>query len=681
MKKTVAIIVVILNAFVLDIYPQHKMDSEGLYLNNKAPLLSKPYIELPLGSIKPDGWLKEQLIRQKNGLTGNLDEVYEPVMGPRNGWLGGDGDVWERGPYWIDGLLPLAYILGDKALIDKTKPWIEWTLNNQREDGYFGPYDDRENEPGLQRKNAQDWWPKMVMLKVLQQYYSATNDERVITLMLNYFRYQLKELPSKPLDNWTHWGMDRGGDNLAVVYWLYNITGEKFLLNLAELIHFQTENWTDICLEGELRKQWNLHCVNVAQGMKEPVVYYQQNPNAKYVEAARKGLADLRQHHGLAHGLYGADEMMHGNDPVQGSELCTAVEMMFSMETALPITGEVLFADHLERVAFNALPAQVTDNYDSRQYYQQANQVLVSRHPRNFNTAYEGTDQLFGVLTGYPCCTSNMHQGWPKFTQNLWYATADRGMAALIYAPSMATIKVGGGSQVHVTEQTNYPFDETIQFTLKMDEPAAFPFHLRIPGWCNNATVKINGEEWDKYSGNQIIKIKREWNNGDVVELLLPMELRTERWHENSVSVERGPLAFALKIGEKWEKVANNDKYGPFYYEVKPTTPWNYGLISASLENLSDNFKIVRRNFRDDSYPWNPENSPVEIKTKAVSIPYWVLYNGSAGPLPYSEQYQLKTGDPVEITLIPYGCTTLRISQFPVVRVYEKNEKMNLSGL
>ena len=666
--RTIILTVAFMSAISL-VHGQTSTGPQGHYMNNREPLIRKPYMELPLGAIKAEGWLKLQLESQKNGLTGNLASAYEQVMGKRNGWLGGDGDVWERGPYWIDGLLPLAYILNDKALIEKTKPWVEWALLSQKPDGYFGPDIDRDPEPGLQRNNAHDWWPKMVMLKVLQQYYSATNDERVINLMLNYFRYQLRELPAKPLNNWTRWGMFRGADNLAVVYWLYNITGEKFLLNLAELINHQTYNWTDAFLNGELSRQWGLHCVNVGQAMKAPVVYYQQAKKTKYIESVRNGLADLRTYHGLAHGLFGGDEMMHGNNPTQGSELCTAVEMMFSMETILPITGEVEFADHLEKVAYNALPTQATDNYDSRQYYQQANQVLVSRIPRNFNTAYEGTDQLFGVLTGYPCCTSNMHQGWPKFTQNLWYATADQGVAALVYAPSSVMLKVADGTTVEISEETAYPFDETITFTLKTPKTVRFPFHLRIPAWCSNATVRINGSVWDEYTGNQIIKIKREWKNGDKVELVLPMKLRNERWHENSVTVERGPLTFALKIGEKWERIKNDDRFGEFYYEVHPETPWNFGLIESTLTNLEENFKVVKRNVPAGSYPWNHENCPVEIRAQGVVIPFWTMYNGSAGPLPYSSQYQLKTGPPQEITLIPYGCTTLRIAQFPVVRI------------
>lgn len=642
---------------------------EDTYQNNREPLLRKPFMELPLGAITPEGWLKDQLVRQKNGMTGQLDVIYEKVMGARNGWLGGDGDVWERGPYWIDGLLPLAYLLNDQELISKVKPWVEWALGSAQPDGYFGPSADREPEAGLQRTNARDWWPKMVVLKFLQQYYTATGDERVIRLMMGYFRYQWTELPKTPLDHWTHWGADRGGDNLMMVYWLYNLTGEKFLLQLAELIHSQTVNWTGAFLTGKLRYQWNFHCVNVAQGMKEPGVYYQQKREAKYVDAVKAGLTDLHDFHGLPDGLFGADEMLHGNNPTQGSELCSAVEMMFSMETILPITGEVVFADQLERVAFNALPTQATDNYDSRQYFQQVNQVVVSRHPRNFNTAYEGTGQLFGPLTGYPCCTSNMHQGWPKFTQNLWYASEDKGIAALVYAPSKVKVKVGDGSIIRVTETTSYPFDETIRFTLSMDKKSGFPFHLRIPAWCSKSVIVVNGKTWSEPEGNRIVNITREWSDGDVVELTLPMKVVVSRWYENSAAVERGPLVYALKIGEEWKKIANKDRYGEFYYEVNPLTPWNYGLTSASVKNPLNGFEVIKKSLKPGIYPWNQENAPVEITTKGVSIPFWTLYNGSAGPLPYSEQYQLKADQQVEISLIPYGCTTLRITEFPVVQV------------
>src|SRR5258708_3115971 len=142
----------------------------------RAPLRQNPYIQLPLGAIQPEGWLREMLIRQKNGATGRLDTLYPRVMGARSGWRGGDGDQWERAPYWLDGLVPLAYLLHDKALIAKTTPFIEWVLNSQSADGFFGPSKDYPPEEGIQRDNSRDWWPKMVMLKVLQQYYSATGD-------------------------------------------------------------------------------------------------------------------------------------------------------------------------------------------------------------------------------------------------------------------------------------------------------------------------------------------------------------------------------------------------------------------------------------------------------------------------------------------------------------------------
>ena len=211
----------------------------------------------------------------------------------------------------------------------------------------------------------------------------------------------------------------------------------------------------------------------------------------------------------MAHGLYGGDEALHGNDPTQGSELCSAVEMMFSLENMIAVTGDVSYADQLERIAFNALPAQVTDDFSARQYFQQANQVMITRHIRNFDQNHGGTDVCYGLLTGYPCCTSNMHQGWPKFTQNLWYATPDKGLAAIVYAPSEVKAYVGNGTEISFEEQTNYPFDETIQFKFTTAQPAAvaFPFHLRIPSWCKQAIIKINGEDYKAVSGIQSLRL------------------------------------------------------------------------------------------------------------------------------------------------------------------------------
>jgi len=647
------------------------------YVNNRSPLVEIPFLELPLGAIEPDGWLREMLLRQKNGATGHLDQLYPQVMGPRNGWLGGDGDQWERGPYWLDGLLPLAYILKDEALIAKTKPWIEWALNSQQPDGYFGPSTDYEPERGLQRNNSRDWWPKMVMLKVLKQYYSATGDERVIELFANYFRYQSQQLPETPLGHWTFWGEFRACDNLMMVYWLYNITGESFLLELGDLLFSQAFDFTSSFLNGDhLPRLGSLHCVNLAQGIKMPAVYYQQHPEEKYLNAIRKAFADIRKFHGQPQGLYGGDEALHGMNPTQGSELCSAVEMMFSLENILMISGDIQYADHLEKIAFNALTAQIADDFMTRQYFQQPNQVMITRGMRNFDINHDGTDLLFGLLTGYPCCTSNMHQGWPKFTQNLFYATPDNGIAALVYAPSRVKAKVSTGTEVIIHEKTNYPFGENILFEFTItgnDQTVEFPFYIRLPLWCSDPEIRLNGQPIPYAHQNNIVRIEREWKTGETIELVLPMRLEFTTWYENSKAIERGPLVYALKIGEKWTRVANTkdpEIYGDYFFEVIPTTPWNYGLPASSLNNPDEMFRVVKQE-NIAAFPWNTEHAPLEIRTKGIRIPSWQLYQEMAGPLPWSNMYKLELGNnPVEeeITLIPYGCTTLRISEFPVLR-------------
>jgi len=642
------------------------------YLTNRAPLFVQPYAALPLGAIKPKGMLLNMVEIQRDGLTGQLDKIYALVCGPNNGWLGGTGDGWERGPYWIDGLLPLAYLLNDQVLKDKVQEWVEWSIRNQREDGYFGPKPLPEGYTvikGTQQNNREDWWPKMVMLKVLQQYYSATNDERVITLMTKYFKYMLQALPSKPLGHWTYWGAQRGGDNLAVVYWLYNITGDKFLLQLGELIHRQTFNWTENFTNNSIRKLNplpNLHCVNIAQGLKEPAIYFQQSKDTKYTAAIKEGLSALKDAHGFVNGMYGADEHLHGNNPTQGSEFCSAVEMMYSFESILPITGDVYYADYLERIAYNVLPTQATDDFMRKQYFQQPNQVLITSEPRDFfddNNAH----LVYGTTTGYPCCVSNMHQGWPKFIQNLWYATKDNGLAALVYGASEVSAKVADGKSVQIIEKTDYPFKETVTFSIKVEQSVKFPFHLRVPQWCMEPTVKINGHKTDVAVKGGIIVLDRKWSDADEVMLSLPMEFVTSSWYNGSVGIERGPLVYALRIEEDWQEVKRDDQPDS-YWEVKPKSSWNYSFIQEELKNL--NFQIDVRN-DINKYPWNLENAPITIKMKGFKVPYWRIVNGSTSTLPSrswpvrEENKQIAAED---IALIPYGCTTLRISHFPVLR-------------
>ena len=628
---------------------------------NRAPLASNAFAPLPLGAVKPRGWLRKQLQIQASGLSGHLDEFW-PDLGTNSGWLGGTGESWERGPYYLDGLLPLAYLLEDKKLIEKSKRWVEWTLTSQMTDGMIGP-DPRRGKYAQEWQSA-DWWPNMVMLKVLTQYQEVSGDQRVIPLMQRYFRYRLQQARQRPL---IRWARHRWAEEILSIVWLYNRTGDQELLDLARELKGQGFDWkahfAGFQYTGKVdRKNANLdtHVVNNAMAMKTSAVWWQISGEESDRMAIYQLLDQMDRYHLMPNGVHSGDEHYAGRDPSQGTELCAVVEGMFSLEQLIAILGDPAFADRLERIAFNALPATFKDDMWAHQYDQQPNQVKCSID-KNRNWTTNGPDSnLFGLEPNFGCCTSNMHQGWPKLVSHLWMGTRDGGLAAVVYAPSRVEAEVGEGSRVSIEQETEYPFRDKIRLTVQTAEPVKFPLRLRVPSWAAGAQIVVAGTPQTGIKAGEFYRLEREWKSGDKVDLTFPMPVVLERHFQDSLVLRRGPLVFALQIGEDWKKVKGEEPHAD--WEVHPTTPWNYGLL-VDVKNPAAS--VTLEETPAGEMPFSGASPAVRLKVKARKVPQWKMVNSSAGPLPRSPVPV--TGADETVTLIPYGSAKLRVTAFPEI--------------
>lgn len=642
------------SAFSADAEPSIPRDGA---VKNRAPLAQNKFNLLPLGRVRPAGWLRGQLQIQANGLGGHLDETWADV-GSNSGWLGGSGESWERGPYFLDGLVPLAYQLDDAKLKAKVQKWMDWTLNSQTPDGMFGP------------KSNDDWWPRMVMLKVLAQYQEATGDPRVIPFLSRYFAHQLATLPQRPLRDW---GKFRWQDNALTVIWLYNRTGDRKLIELAKLLHQQGFDWQGefanfkhteritpemIKLnEGGGLKDYALstHGVNNGQALKvSPVWSIVSNSDADRA-ALKVQLAALDKYHGLPNGMFSCDEHFAGRSPSQGSELCTVVESMFSLELAMAILGDATLGDRVELMAYNALPGTFTDEMWAHQYNQQPNQVECGLNHKPWTT--DGPESgLFGLEPNFGCCTANFHQGWPKFTSSLWMESADNGLAAALYAPCEVKTTIGK-TKVHLLEETSYPFRNSVKITVTPESAVSFPLRLRIPAWAVGSQVRVNGTLQPDSASDGFARIDRIWKPGDVVELSLPMKPRLIYGFNESVSVARGPLVFSLPIAETWVKL--RDRGMTADWQVFPASQWNYAL-GVNKQN-PDSISVEELPL--GPLPFAAKSTPVKLKTAARKLPNWQAVDGVADPVPKSPVTSDQPQE--EITLVPYAAAKLRVTAFP----------------
>lgn len=626
------------------------------YVCNRAPLRPNSLIKLPFGHIAPRGWILSQLQLMRDGLTGHLQEISK-FLKDDSGWLTLKGGGWEEMPYWLKGYGDLAYLLKDQEMIALARKWTEAILRSQQPDGYFGPVANRENN---------DLWPNMVALTCLQSYYEFSGDERVLDFMSRYFRYQLNLAEEELLPG--SWQKLRGGENLESVYWLYNRKGEKWLLELGHKIFRRTADWTSPILAPERDRNWEkssfYHGVNIAMGIRYPGVYYQQAKDKKLLGALEKNYQQLMQAYGQQPGgMFAADENIRPgyNDPRQGAETCTMVEFMHSFESLLKITGNALYADRCEEVAFNSLPAAMTPDLKALHYLTAANLISCdSTGEHDFQNS--GTLLSFDPWK-YRCCQHNVAFGWPYLAEHLWLATSDEGVAAAIYAPSTVEAIVGGrGQKVKIIENTEYPFDEKVALTVYPEASVDFPLYLRIPVWAEQAYVTVNGERPVRInSPGKFLILRRNWQKGDQVILIFDEPIKIKFWEGigRPVSVARGPLWFSLEIKEEWKRCGGTDDWPG--WEVLPASTWNYALM-LDPENPSKNIRAVSE--KSAGYqPFCLEAAPIVLEARARRLPDWKPDKKMAGKVPASPV--LSTQPEESVRLIPMGCARLRITCFP----------------
>lgn len=605
----------------------------------------KPLVfrQFTTNELKPTGWLENQLRIQAEGLSGNLDKIWPDIRD--SAWIGGSCEGWERVPYWLDGFIPLAYQLEDENLIARAKKYINAIVERQQEDGWIAPCP-------REKRNEYDVWAVFLICKVLALYADCAKEEE-----------QIKPVIYKALKNLDRhiegnilfdWAAARWFECLVPLAWLYEKQPEDWMLDLAQKLEIQGIDYEKLFSDwryAERRERWSFlnHVVNMGMMIKSYALLSRFNgkdPN----EFAKKSMEILLRDHGMACEHFSGDECLSGRSPIHGSECCSVTEAMYSYEWLIAVTGDAYWADMLEKAAFNALPATISPDMWTHQYDQLSNQMQCVRFPdgkQPFDTNSEES-HLFGLEPNYGCCTANFNQGWPKFAMSTFMAAED-GIAVTAIAPSKLVTESFTAEIV-----TNYPFEDGYSVVLKAEKPCEISLYLRVPEGAVNA--KINSD--DARKGYNKITVKLE--NEATVDVSFGFEAKLCERDNDMYCLRRGNLTFALPIGERWEKKefvrdAVERKFPYCDYEIYPTTPWNYAFAD-------DSFKVDFG--KVGNMPFSPDGAPLRIKAEFVPID-WEIVNGICAETPLSREPK---GEAVELEMIPYGCTNLRMTEMPLVK-------------
>ena len=634
---------------------------ETLCAEKKQPLPNELEV-LPLGQITAQGWLLKQLEKQREGLTGHAEELYDDIA--RSDWLTNAGKggeyAWERGPYYARGLVALALTMNNAALKAKAKRWVDAILASQKDDGDFGPKRD-------------NWWANMLALQLVRDWAEATGDARVVPFVKRYFAYQLKRLPEYSLLSDSPWAMCRGGDEIDVAFWLYDRTGDESALAVAKLLAMQSADWTGYYWDGGdgcNREGYRCHIVNFMQGLKLPALLWRLNGKARdrgAYEAAFDPNGWAMRMHGRPDRAVNGTEPLSGKGASQGTELCATAERILSCQKVISASGVLTAADDLEIAAFNTLPATLGDDGRGIRYYMILNQPsCIFKNYLGFECNPAGDAYTPGPDSGFGCCRSNYHFAWPRFVQTLWMRKGN-GLAAIAYAPScvkteVATIRTTG----------IYPFGDFLRLELDSANGASWPLALRIPTWAKNPEVRVNGEKVDCVAGT-FCSVTRTWKAGDVIELHFPATIETFVGINDSVALKRGPLVYALPVESEVQILARRKNQPDFpVREYRCKAPWNRVIVMKDGQPEAPLFMPAQQ-LPSDPFVHGAQTCTLTVKGGSTSYGGWgtmrpelhCLFTALPLDPPPSPVSSSRVTDAASLTLVPIGSTQTRITLFP----------------
>ena len=593
--------------------------------------------------VKPKGWLHRQLRIQAEGLSGNLHKVWRDVRD--SAWIGGDAESWERVPYWLDGFVPMAYLLEDGELIAAARKYMDAILSFQRQDGWICPCAE-ENIP------TYDTWAVQLISKTMLVYYRCSGDERVPGALYRVMKNYYDLLVSGKIQLFK-WGKARWFEALFAVDFLYGRTREPWLLDLTRILREQGTDYTKLTERWKRplnRWTYETHIVNMAMMLKAEALTCRVT-GEEYLNTAEELRRVLYDFNGTPVELFTGDECLSGLSAIQGTELCSVAELMFSYETLYAATGDAKWAERLEILAFNAFPATFSDDMWAHQYDQTSNQINAVRFPGRSLFRTNKTDaNMFGLEPEYGCCTANLSQGWPKFILSVF---AHVGNVIENVIPVPAELNADG---VNIRVFTNYPFTNTVRYAVRAERK--FTFRARIPSFAEELTV--DGIPTDAHDGF----LTFDFNEGDETVICVSFKTTprfTDRPH-GLKTVVCGSLVFSLPVKyEKrmleYEKKGVERKFPYCDYEYIGVSPWNYGFSSDELEKVE---------YAVNEIPFSSENYPVGIKAKMRRID-WGLEDGFETVCAKVPQSRTPVSKEETVILAPYGCAKLRMTEMPKV--------------